>query len=78
MAAAERALDLAVREERQTGGSTLTAQQPDNNVVRVAMDFLSKLSAAAPFFSMKRVPSKRSTMPAESARIALRTQEAIA
>ena len=37
----------ALRFHAQTGGSTLTAQQPDNNVVRVAIQALSAVCGGA-------------------------------
>src|SRR5438477_8497445 len=38
---------LALRFHAQTGGSTLTAQQPDNNIVRVAVQALSAVAGGA-------------------------------
>src|SRR5207302_1776849 len=38
---------LALRFHAQTGGSTLTAQQPENNVVRVAIQALSAVAGGA-------------------------------
>src|SRR5207244_5898218 len=38
---------LALRFHAQTGGSTLTAQQPENNVVRVAVQALSAVCGGA-------------------------------
>src|SRR4029453_13216223 len=38
---------LALRFHAQTGGSTLTAQQPENNIVRVAIQALSAVSGGA-------------------------------
>ena len=37
---------LALRFHAQTGGSTLTAQQPENNIVRVAIQALSAIAGA--------------------------------
>ena len=38
---------LALRFHAQTGGSTLTAQQPENNIVRVAIQALSAVCGGA-------------------------------
>ena len=38
---------LALRFHAQTGGSTLTAQQPENNIVRVAVQALSAVCGGA-------------------------------
>src|SRR5206468_12740068 len=38
---------LALRFHAQTGGSTLTAQQPENNAVRVAIQALSAVAGGA-------------------------------
>jgi methylmalonyl-CoA mutase N-terminal domain/subunit len=69
---------LALRFHAQTGGSTLTAQQPENNVVRVAVQALSAVCGGAQsihtngFDEALALPSER------SARIALRTQQLLA
>jgi methylmalonyl-CoA mutase N-terminal domain/subunit len=68
----------ALRFHAQTGGSTLTAQQPENNVVRVAVQALSAVCGGAQsihtngFDEALALPSER------SARIALRTQQILA
>ena len=55
---------LALRFHAQTGGSTLTAQQPENNIVRVAIQALSAWPAARSRStrtgSTKRWPCRRS------------------
>jgi methylmalonyl-CoA mutase N-terminal domain/subunit len=69
---------LALRFHAQTGGSTLTAQQPEANVVRVAVQALSAVCGGAQsihtngFDEALALPSER------SARIALRTQQILA
>jgi methylmalonyl-CoA mutase N-terminal domain/subunit len=69
---------LALRFHAQTGGSTLTAQQPENNVVRVAVQALSAVCGGAQsihtngFDEALALPSER------SAGIALRTQQLLA
>src|SRR5215218_5753465 len=68
----------ALRFHAQTGGSTLTAQQPENNVVRVAVQALSAVCGGAQsihtngFDEALALPSER------SARVALRTQQILA
>jgi methylmalonyl-CoA mutase N-terminal domain/subunit len=69
---------LALRFHAQTGGSTLTAQQPENNVVRVAVQALSAVCGGAQsihtngFDEALALPSER------SAKVALRTQQILA
>jgi len=69
---------LALRFHAQTGGSTLTAQQPENNVVRVAIQALSAVCGGAQslhtngFDEALALPSQR------AATLALRTQQVIA
>src|SRR5437588_7691811 len=68
----------ALRFHAQTGGSTLTAQQPENNIVRVAVQALSAVAGGAQsihtngFDEALALPSER------SARLALRTQQLLA
>ena len=45
----------ALRFHAQTGGSTLTAQQPENNIVRVAIQALSAVAGGAPVDPHERV-----------------------
>jgi methylmalonyl-CoA mutase N-terminal domain/subunit len=67
-----------LRFHAQTGGSTLTAQQPENNVVRVAVQALAAVCGGAQsihtngFDEALALPSER------SARVALRTQQILA
>jgi len=61
----------------QTGGVTLTAQQPDNNVVRVTIQALLRCSAAAKPAHEWQGRGPRAATEA-SARLALRTQQVIA
>lgn len=59
-------------------GSTLTAQQPDNNIVRVAIQTLLP-SWAAPSLCTPTAVTRRWALPTEdSVRIALRTQQIVA
>jgi methylmalonyl-CoA mutase N-terminal domain/subunit len=67
-----------LRFHAQTAGSTLTAQQPDNNVVRVALQaFAAVMGGAQSLHTNSR--DEALALPSEaSARIALRTQQIIA
>ena len=67
-----------LRFHAQTAGSTLTAQQPDNNVVRVALQaFAAVMGGCQSLHTNSR--DKALALPSEeSARIALRTQQIIA
>src|SRR2546423_3926937 len=59
---------LALRFHAQTGGSTLTAQQPENNVVRVAIQALSAVARGAqpvPTNRFPRAPPPPSEAPAQ-------------
>ena len=68
-----------LRFHTQTGGSTLTAQQPENNIVRVALQALRGRAAAAPRACTPTASTRRSRLPTErGATIALRTQQIIA
>jgi methylmalonyl-CoA mutase N-terminal domain/subunit len=68
----------ALRFHAQTAGSTLTAQQPDNNVVRVALQaFAAVLGGCQSLHTNGR--DEALSLPTESsARLALRTQQVIA
>jgi methylmalonyl-CoA mutase N-terminal domain/subunit len=68
----------ALRFHAQTGGSTLTAQQPQNNVVRVAIQALSAVCGGAQSLHTNSF-DEALALPSESAaRIALRTQQILA
>jgi len=69
---------LQLRFHTQTGGSTLTAQQPDNNVVRVTVQALAAaLGGTQSLHTNSR--DEALALPTEtSARIALRTQQILA
>jgi methylmalonyl-CoA mutase N-terminal domain/subunit len=62
----------------QTGGVTLTAQQPDNNVVRVALQALAAVLGGCQSLHTN-AKDEALALPTEgSARLALRTQQVIA
>lgn len=67
-----------LRFHTQTGGSTLTAQQPDNNIVRVTMQALSAVLGGTQSLHTNSRDEALSLPTEESARIALRTQQIIA
>ncbi|MBV8820948.1 MAG: methylmalonyl-CoA mutase, partial [Acidobacteriaceae bacterium] len=62
----------------QTAGSTLTAQQPDVNVVRVSMQALAAVLGGAQSLHTNSRDEALSLPTEESARLALRTQQIIA
>jgi methylmalonyl-CoA mutase N-terminal domain/subunit len=67
-----------LRFHTQTGGSTLTAQQPDNNIVRVAIQALSAVLGGTQSLHCNGRDEALALPTEESARIALRTQQIIA
>ena len=69
---------LALRFHAQTGGSTLTAQQPENNIVRVAIQALSAVSGGAQSLHTNAFDEALALPTERSARIALRTQQVLA
>ena len=68
----------ALRFHAQTGGSTLTAQQPENNVVRVAIQALSAVCGGAKSLHTNGFDEALALPTERSARIALRTQQVLA
>jgi methylmalonyl-CoA mutase N-terminal domain/subunit len=75
-AASPRAQQL--RFHTQTAGSTLTAQQPDNNIVRVALQALAAVLGGTQSLHCNSRDEALALPTEESARIALRTQQIIA
>ncbi len=69
---------LALRFHAQTGGSTLTAQQPENNIVRVAIQALSAVSGGAQSLHTNSYDEALALPTEHSATIALRTQQILA
>src|SRR5690625_1964875 len=67
-----------MRFHTQTGGSTLTAQQPANNVVRVTLQALAAVLGGTQSLHTNSRDEALSLPTEESARIALRTQQIIA
>jgi len=66
---------LALRFHAQTGGSTLTAQQPESNVVRVAIQALSAVCGGAQSLHTNSFDEALALPSERAARIALRTQQ---
>ena len=69
---------LTLRFHAQTGGSTLTAQQPENNIVRVAIQALSAVAGGAQSLHTNGFDEALALPTERSARIALRTQQILA
>jgi methylmalonyl-CoA mutase N-terminal domain/subunit len=69
---------LALRFHAQTGGSTLTAQQPENNVVRVAIQALSAVCGGTQSLHTNSFDEALALPSEHAATIALRTQQVLA
>jgi methylmalonyl-CoA mutase, N-terminal domain len=66
-----------LRFHTQTGGSTLTAQEPDNNVVRVTLQALAAVLGGTQSLHTNGKDEALALPTAESAKLALRTQQII-
>ncbi len=69
---------LQLRFHTQTAGSTLTAQQPDNNIVRVALQALAAVLGGTQSLHTNGRDEALALPTEDAARIALRTQQIIA
>jgi len=69
---------IALRFHAQTGGSTLTAQQPENNIVRVAVQALSAVCGGAQSLHTNSFDEALALPTERAATIALRTQQILA
>ena len=69
---------MQLRFHAQTAGSTLTAQQPNNNVVRVAVQAMAAVLGGAQSLHCNGRDEALALPTEESARLALRTQQIIA
>lgn len=69
---------MMLRFHTQTGGSTLTAQQPDNNGVRVAIQALAAVLGGTQSLHTNSRDEALALPTEESVRLALRTQQIIA
>jgi methylmalonyl-CoA mutase N-terminal domain/subunit len=67
-----------LRFHTQTGGSTLTAQQPENNVVRVALQALAAVLGGTQSLHTNSLDEALWLPTEKSVRVALRTQQIIA
>ncbi len=75
---AQKPASWTMRFHTQTGGSTLTAQQPENNVVRVAIQALAAVMGGTQSLHTNSM-DEALWLPTEKAvRVALRTQQIIA
>ncbi|HZK71224.1 MAG TPA: methylmalonyl-CoA mutase family protein [Clostridia bacterium] len=62
----------------QTGGSTLTAQQPENNIVRVAIQTLAAVLGGTQSLHTNSKDEAMALPTEDSVRVALRTQQIVA
>lgn len=69
---------MMLRFHTQTGGSTLTAQQPLNNIARVTVQTLSAVMGGTQSLHTNGYDEALSLPTEEAARIALRTQQVVA
>jgi methylmalonyl-CoA mutase N-terminal domain/subunit len=69
---------LWLRFHTQTAGSTLTAQQPDNNVVRVTLQALAAVLGGTQSLHTNGMDEALGLPTERSARLALRTQQVLA
>src|SRR5262245_38582542 len=69
---------MMLRFHAQTAGSTLTAQQPDVNVVRVSLQALAAVLGGTQSLHTNSRDEALALPTEESARLALRTQQVIA
>jgi methylmalonyl-CoA mutase, N-terminal domain len=76
--AAKKEKSMMLRFHTQTGGSTLTAQQPDNNIVRVAIQALSAVLGGTQSLHTNSKDEALALPTEDAVRIALRTQQIIA
>jgi methylmalonyl-CoA mutase N-terminal domain/subunit len=75
---AQKAQSWMLRFHTQTGGSTLTAQQPENNVVRVAVQALAAVLGGTQSLHTNSMDEALWLPTEKSVRVALRTQQIIA
>jgi methylmalonyl-CoA mutase N-terminal domain/subunit len=68
---------MMLRTHTQTGGSTLTAQQPENNIVRAAIQALAATLAGVQSMALSCYDEALSIPTEKAQRIAVRTQQII-
>jgi methylmalonyl-CoA mutase N-terminal domain/subunit len=78
MFAAREERSMAMRFHVQTGGSTLTAQQPDANVVRTTVQGLAAVLGGAQSLHTNALDEALGLPTPDTARLALRTQQVLA
>ncbi|HKR97913.1 MAG TPA: methylmalonyl-CoA mutase family protein [Candidatus Dormibacteraeota bacterium] len=69
---------LMLRTHTQTGGSTLTAQQPENNIVRASLEALAAVLGGVQSLALSCYDEALSIPTEKAQRIAVRTQQIIA
>ena len=69
---------MMLRTHSQTGGSTLVAQQPENNIVRAAIQALAAVTGGVQSIALSCFDEALALPTDEAQRIALRTQQIIA
>ncbi len=67
-----------LRFHTQTAGSTLTAQQPQNNIIRVALQALAAVMGGTQSLHTNSYDEALALPTADAARLALRTQQVVA
>ncbi|MGI6227061.1 MAG: acyl-CoA mutase large subunit family protein [Peptococcales bacterium] len=75
---AKKERSMMLRFHTQTAGSTLTAQQPDNNIVRVAIQTLAAVLGGTQSLHTNSRDEALALPTEDSVRIALRTQQIVA
>lgn len=75
---AKKPASLLLRFHAQTAGSTLTAQQPDNNIMRVAYQAMAAVLGGCQSLHTNGFDEALALPTEKSARIALRTQQILA
>jgi len=75
---AKDARSMMLRTHTQTGGSTLMAQQPENNIVRAAIQTLAAVAGGVQSIALSCFDEALALPTDDAQRIALRTQQIIA
>jgi methylmalonyl-CoA mutase N-terminal domain/subunit len=75
---AKNARSMMLRFHAQTAGSSLTAQQPDNNIIRVALQAVAAVLGGAQSLHTNAKDEALAIPTADAARLAIRTQQIIA
>ncbi|MCU0511568.1 MAG: methylmalonyl-CoA mutase family protein [Anaerolineae bacterium] len=75
---AQDARSMMLRFHTQTGGSTLTAQQPENNIVRVALQALAAVMGGTQSLHTNSMDEALALPTEKAVQVALRTQQIIA